>query len=189
MKSLPVLLTAAMAIAATSAWAAPVTYVIDPDHTFERFSYTHMDFSTQEQRFNHTSGKVVFDEAAKTGSVDIEVDITSVDTGSKLNEHIQNEDLFNTAKYPTATFHSTAVKFKDGKPSEIEGDLTIKGITKHLTLTVTSFHHGVNQMMHKEQIGANATAHLLRSEFGLTKFIPLVSDEVHLSVSMEARAE
>ena len=98
--------------AAAPALAAPETYVVDGSHTFPRFSYSHLGFSTQLSRFNKTTGKVVFDKAAKTGSVDIEIDAKSVDTGSTLfNEHIQGEDFLDTAKFPTATFKSTKVIF------------------------------------------------------------------------------
>lgn len=173
---------------ATTAFAAPTTFTSDPNHTFVRFSYNHLGFSTQESRFNNTSGKVTYDPAAKTGSVEIVIDIKSVDTGSDLfNGHIQGADYLDTAQYPTATFKSTSVKFDGEKPVTIEGNLTVKGVTKPVTLTVTSFKHGMN-MMKKDAIGADATTTIKRSEFNMGKAVPLVSDDVNLEIVIEAAA-
>lgn len=173
--------------AAAPALAAPETYVVDGSHTFPRFSYSHLGFSTQLSRFNKTTGKVVFDKAAKTGSVDIEIDAKSVDTGSTLfNEHIQGEDFLDTAKFPTATFKSTKVIFKGDKPAKIQGELTIKGVTKPVILTVTSFQAMPHPMQKKDAIGANATTTIKRSEFNAGKYAPHVGDEVRIDIAIEA---
>ena len=171
--------------AAAPALAAPETYVVDGSHTFPRFSYSHLGFSTQLSRFNKTTGKVVFDKAAKTGSVDIEIDAKSVDTGSTLfNEHIQGEDFLDTAKFPTATFKSTKVLFKGDKPAKIQGELTIKGVTKSVILTVTSFQAMPHPMQKKDAIGANATTTIKRSEFNAGKYAPHVGDEVRIDIAI-----
>ena len=173
--------------AAAPALAAPETYVVDGSHTFPRFSYSHLGFSTQLSRFNKTTGKVVFDKAAKTGSVDIEIDAKSVDTGSTLfNEHIQGEDFLDTAKFPTATFKSTKVLFKGDKPAKIQGELTIKGVTKSVILTVTSFQAMPHPMQKKDAIGANATTTIKRSEFNAGKYAPHIGDEVRIDIAIEA---
>ena len=173
--------------AAAPALAAPETYVVDGSHTFPRFSYSHLGFSTQLSRFNKTTGKVVFDKAAKTGSVDIEIDAKSVDTGSTLfNEHIQGEDFLDTAKFPTATFKSTKVIFKGDKPAKIQGELTIKGVTKPVILIVTSFQAMPHPMQKKDAIGANATTTIKRSEFNAGKYAPHVGDEVRIDIAIEA---
>ena len=128
------------ALTLSPAFAAPETYALDASHTYPRFSYSHFGFSKQLSRFNKTSGTVVLDKAAKTGSVDVTIDMKSVDTGSDLfDQHIQGADFLDTANHPTATFKSTRVKFDGDKPASVEGNLTIKGITKPVTLTVTSF--------------------------------------------------
>jgi len=107
LRSLTILAVAAFFSAA--ALSAPATFNTDPNHTFVRFSYNHMGFTTQEQRFNKVSGTVTLDEAAKTGAVDIVIDAKSIDTGSDLfNGHIQGEDYLDTTNFPTATFKSTA---------------------------------------------------------------------------------
>jgi polyisoprenoid-binding protein YceI len=173
---------------ATAAFAAPTTFTSDANHTFVRFSYNHLGFSTQESRFNKVSGTVTYDPAAKTAAVDVVIDAKSVDTGSDLfNGHIQGDDYLDTAKHPTATFKSTSVKFDGDKPVSIEGNLTVKGVTKPVSLTVTSFKHGTN-MMKKDGIGADATGTVKRSDFNMGKAVPLVSDEVTLEIVIEAAA-
>ena len=170
-----------------SVFAAPETYVVEATHTYPRFEYNHFGYSNQIQRFNKTSGHIVYDKVAKTGAVDIVIDAKSVDTGYPLfNEHLQGEDYFDTAQYPTITFKSTVVKFEGDKPVAIEGNLTVKGITKPVTLSVTSFHAMPHPMLKKKAIGANAVTKIKRSEFNAGKNAPYVSDEVTLSIAVEA---
>lgn len=176
--------------AATPALAAPVTYTVDNTHTFPRFSYSHFGYSTQLSRFDTTRGTVVYDAAAKTGSVDITIDAKSVNTGyATFNEHIQGEDFLDTAKFPTATFKSTKVIFKGDKPVKVEGNLTLKGVTKPVTLTVTSFQSMAHPMLKKPAIGANAFTVVKRSDFGAGKYAPYVGDEVRIDIALEAIAE
>lgn len=183
-------LTAALilaAVAAAPALAAPETYVVNGNHTFPRFSYSHFGYSTQLSRFDKTTGTVVFDKAAKTGAVNIVIDAKSVNTGSAtFNEHIQGEDFLDTAKYPTATFKSTKVVFEGDKPVAIEGKLTLKGVTKPVTLTVTSFQAMPHPMTKKDAIGANAYTVVKRSEFNAGKYAPNVGDDVRIDIAIEA---
>ena len=181
------LFTASMAV---SAIAAPVEYNLDSSHSFPRFSYSHMGLSTQLSRFNHTTGTVVFDKAAKTGSVDVVIDINSVDTGFDVfNGHIKGEDFFNAAQFPSATFKSTKVTFEGDQPVSVDGDLTIKGITKPVTLKLTHFVSTVHPMAKKEAIGADATVVIKRSDYNMAKYVPYVSDEVTITISLEAIAK
>lgn len=169
------------------ALAAPVTYVIDPTHTYPRFSYSHFGLSTQLSRFNNTSGTVVLDKAARTAAVDIVIDTTSVDTGyATFNEHIQAEDFLDTARYPTATFKSTRVTFEGDKPSAIDGHLTIKGVTKPVTLKVANFVNMPHPMLKTDAIGADASVVIKRSDFNAGKYAPNVGDELTISVALEA---
>jgi polyisoprenoid-binding protein YceI len=178
------------AVVAAPALAAPETFVVEPTHTFPRFSYNHLGYSVQLSRFDKTSGKVVFDKAAKTGSVDIVIDARSVSTGSDVfNEHIQGEDYLDTAKYPTANFKSTKVIFEGDKPARVEGNLTLKGVTKPVTLTVTSFQTMPHPMVKKDAIGANATTKVKRSDFNMGKNVPYVGDEVTIDIAIEAIKE
>jgi polyisoprenoid-binding protein YceI len=177
---------AVAAFFSAGALSAPATFTTDPNHTFVRFSYNHAGFTTQEQRFNKVSGTVTLDEAANTGTVDILIDAKSIDTGSDLfNGHIQGVDFLDTTDFPTATFKSTAIKFSGQRPASVDGNLTIKGITKPVTLTVTSYTHGPN-MMKKDAIGADATTTVKRSDFNMGKYAPMVGDDVKISISIEA---
>ena len=186
-------LSAAVALATLavgSALAAPVSYTVDSSHTFPRFSYSHFGFSTQLSSFGKTTGTVVFDAQAKTGSVDIVIDTTTVNTGfADFNGHIQGEDFLNTAKFPKATFKSTKVVFEGDKPSAIEGQLTIKGVSKPVTLTVTSFLSMPHPMMKVPALGANAFVTIKRSEFNAGKYAPYVGDDVRIDIAIEAQAK
>ena len=185
-------ITAALAFtgALASAVAAPVTYGVDGTHTFPRFSYSHFGYSTQLSSFSKTTGKVVFDAEAKKGSVDIVIDMKSVSTGfADFNEHIQVEDFLDTTKFPQATFKSTKVVFEGDKPHTIEGQLTIKGVTMSVTLTVTSFQAMPHPMLKKPAIGANAFTVIKRSEFNAGKYAPYVGDDVRIDIAIEAMAQ
>lgn len=171
----------------SSVFAAPETFVIDGTHTYPRFSYSHFGFSKQLSRFNKTSGKIVFDKEAKTGSVDVTIDMKSIDTGYDLfNSYIQGEDFFDTEKFPTATFKSTKVRFDGDKPVAVDGDLTIKGVTKPVTLTLSSFQLMPHPMLKKDAIGANASTTVKRSEFNAGKYAPYVGDDIAIDIAVEA---
>ena len=183
-------LSAVLALAtavSAPAFAAPETYVIDGSHTFPRFSYSHFGLSKQLSRFDKTSGTIVLDKEAKTGPVDIVIDTTSVDTGFPVfNGHIQGADFLDTTAFPTATFKSTKVVFKGDAPTEVQGDLTIKGVTKPVTLTVTSFVAMPHPMLQKDAIGANATTVIKRTDFNAGKYAPNVGDDVTIDIAVEA---
>ena len=180
----------ALTIAATLSsvvYAAPETYVFDANHTKPRFEYNHMGYSTQVSRFDTVTGTVTIDRVAKTGSVEAVIDAKSVNTGSTLfNGHIQGEDFFATEKYPTITYKSHKMNFEGDKLVSVEGDLTIKGVTKAVKLTVTSFMCMPHPMAKKDACGANATATVKRSDFNMGKYAPLVGDEVTLTIPVES---
>ena len=180
-------LTASLGI---PAFAAPETYVIDGAHSFPSFSYTHLGFSTQQSKFDKTAGTVALDRAAKTGSLDVSIDATSVNTGSEVfNGHIKGEDYFNVEKFPAITFKSSNFKYDGDKVAAITGDLTIKGVTRPVTLAVTSFNCAPHPFTKKEMCGANASTKIKRSEFNAGKNAPAVSDEVTLNIVVEAVKE
>lgn len=184
------LATAIATSLSTSALAAPETFAIDGTHTFPRFSYNHFGYSKQLSRFNKTTGKIILDKEAKTGSVDVTIDMKSVDTGYDVfNSHIQGEDFLDTEKYPTATFKSTKVRFDGDKPVAVEGNLTIKGVTKATTLSIDSFQLMPHPMLKKDAVGANASAKIKRSDFNAGKYAPYVGDEVTLDIGVEAIKE
>lgn len=170
-----------------NAIAAPETYVIDGSHTFPRFEYSHFGYSNQVSRFDKTTGTIVLDRAAKTGSVDVTIDATSVNTGFPVfNGHIQGEDFLDTKKFPTITFKSSKLNFAGDKLASIDGKLTIKGIAKPVRLDVTSFHCMEHPMLKKDACGANAVTKIKRTDFNTGKYAPHVGDEVTLTIPVEA---
>lgn len=170
-----------------SAVASPETFVIEPSHTFPRFEYSHFGYSIQSSRFDKTSGTIILDRAARTGSVDVTIDAASVNTGYPLfNNHLVAEDFFDTKRFPTITFKSTKLNFAGDKLASVDGNLTIKGITKPVTLEITSFQCMPHPMLKKDACGANAVTKIRRSEFNAGKYAPQVSDEVTLVIPVEA---
>ena len=182
------LITLTIAAAFSSAaFAVPETFVLDTNHTKPRFEYSHFGYSTQVSRFDTVTGTITIDRAAKTGSVDVTIDAKSVSTGYALfNGHIQGEDFFDTAKYPTITYKSDKLNFDGDKLVGVEGNLTIKGVTRPVTLVVTSMLCMPHPMTKKDACGANATAQIKRSDFNMGKYAPYVSDEVTLSIPVES---
>lgn len=180
---------ACIATLAVAPLAAAQTYVIDDSHTFARFSYSHFGLSTQQSMFDRTSGTVNFDPEAGTGAVEIVIDMTSVNTGyPAFDEHIQAEEFLNTAEHPTATFTSSRVVFDGDRPTAIEGELTIKGITQPVTLEITRFAAMTHPMLQRPAIGADATTTILRSDFDAGLYAPAVGDEVRIDIAVEAIA-
>lgn len=176
-----------VALISSAAYAAPETYVIEPSHTLPRFEYSHFGYSIQLSRFDKTSGTITLDRANKTGSVDVVIDAKSVNTGYALfNQHIQEADFFDTEMFPTITYKSSKLKFDGDKLVAVEGNLTIKDITKPVTLTVNSFLCMPHPMVKKDACGATATAKVKRSDFNMGKHAPYVGDEVTLTIPVEA---
>ena len=166
-----ILLAGALTLTAVSALAAPVTYKMDPGHTYPSFEADHMGgVSKWRGKFNSSSGTFTLDKDAKSGTVDLSIDIASVDFGNdKLNEHsLKEAAMFDVAKFPTATFKGKVSKWGAEGPSEIEGDLTLHGVTKPVTLKVNSWLCKQNPMSKKEVCGADASATFNRFDFGIT---------------------
>jgi polyisoprenoid-binding protein YceI len=160
----------ALGTLAPVALAAPVTYNVDPKHTFPSFEADHFGgMSVWRGKFTGSSGKVVVDREARTGAVDIAIDLATVDTGQDdLNAHLKKADFFEVEKYPTATFKGKLAKFENGAPTEVQGELNLHGVTKPVTLAVTSFKCMPHPMKKKEFCGANATATINREDFGIS---------------------
>ena len=152
-----------------SALAAPVTYEVDPGHTYPSFEADHMGgLSVWRGKLDKSSGTIVLDKDKSTGTVDITIDTSSVDFGhEKLNEHAKSKDLFDVANYPTATYKGTLVKFVNGSPTEVDGQFTLHGVTKPLTLKIDQFLCKPNPMTKKEVCGADAKATFNRKDYGM----------------------
>jgi polyisoprenoid-binding protein YceI len=180
---------AVLTLITASALAAPVTYEVDPGHTYPSFAADHMGgLSVWRGKFEKSSGTIVLDKDKSTGTVDITVDTSSVDFGhEKLNEHAKSPDLFDVAKFPTATYKGKLVNFKNGAPTEVEGEFTLHGVTKPLTLKINQFLCKPNPMTKKEVCGADASATFNRKDYGLSFGEGYVFKmEVTLAIQVEA---
>lgn len=164
-----IVLASMAALLGASAFAAPVTYVIDPSHTYPSFEADHFGgLSVWRGKFDATSGKVVYDKDAKSGSLDVTVDMNSIDFGNpKLNEHAKSAELFDAAKFPTATFSGKFTKFNGATPTEAQGTLIMHGVTKPVTLQINTFKCMQSPMSKKEVCGADASANINRADFGV----------------------
>jgi polyisoprenoid-binding protein YceI len=161
---------ALLTLAAGSALADAVTYQIDPAHTYPSFEADHFGgLSVWRGKFDKSSGTVVYDKDKGTGTVDVTVETASIDFGNpKLNEHASSADMFDVAKYPTATYKGTLVNFKNGAPTQVQGQFTLHGVTHPLTLTVNSFLCKENPQTKKEVCGADASGSFQRSDYGIS---------------------
>jgi polyisoprenoid-binding protein YceI len=157
------------AVAATTAFAAPATYQLDPDHTYPSFEADHMGgLSKWRGKFEKSGGIVTLDRTAKTGTIDVTVQTDSVDFGqAKLNELAKGADMFNVANFPTATFKGTFTKFNGDVPTEADGQLTLRGVTKPIKMRIDSFKCMPHPMLKREVCGADAEMKFNRDEFGL----------------------
>ncbi|WP_050468186.1 YceI family protein [Herbaspirillum chlorophenolicum] len=170
-----------------SAFAAD-TYTIDPSHTYPSFEADHMGVSIFRGKFTKTSGTVNLDRAAKTGTMEITVDTSSIDFGhAKLNEHAKGADMFDVTKYPTAIYKGTAIKFDGDKPVSVEGTLTLHGVTKPLTLAINKFNCIQHPMLKREVCGGDASASFNRADFGIDYGAKYgFSMETKLAIQVEA---
>ena len=163
------LVAALSAVAATAAFAAPATYQLDPTHTYPSFEADHMGgLSKWRGKFDKSSGTFTLDREAKKGSIDVTVQTDSISFGlPKMDEHAKSAEMFDVAKFPTATFKSTDIKFKGDVPTEAVGQLTLHGVTKPATLKINAFKCMPHPMMKVEVCGADAELTFNRDEFGV----------------------
>ena len=161
--------TVLLLAASGSAVAAAVTYQIDPDHTYPSFEADHMGgLSVWRGKFNHTRGTVTLDKTAGTGTVDVTVDIKSADFGlDALNRSAQGKDLFESGRYPQATYTGKLVDFVNGAPTRVAGELTLHGATHPLDLKINSFKCMPHPVFKREVCGADALATFRRDTFGI----------------------
>lgn len=188
MKSLA-LVAAGLAFAMQAAQAAPVTYDIDPSHTYPSFEADHMGgLSTWRGKFNRSSGVIVLDRQARSGTVDVTVEIDSVDFGhDEMNKHAVAPDIFDARKYPTATFKGRFTEFDGDKPEKARGELTLRGVTRTVTLDIDDFKCMTHPMEKREVCGADVSTEFNRRDFGLDFGLDMgFKPEVELKMQVEA---
>lgn len=165
-------------------------YVVDQEHTYSHFEYKHWGLSLQRGRFDKNNGSIELDMENKTGSLQIAIEADSVNTGSDtFNTILRSASFFNTEKYPKISFQSNKLVFNEDKLVQVEGDLTIKDVTRKVTVDITQFDCRFMIIYLKRACGANGYTKILRSDYGVGRYVPFVSDEVTLSFSVEAIKE
>lgn len=184
-RAMAVILALAAAGAAASGLAAPQVYTIEPMHTYPSFKASHMGISFWRGKFDHSSGTIVLDRARGTGRIDVTIDPSSVDFGlAALNEVAKGPQLFDVAKYPTARYESSSITFRNGVPVAADGRLTLHGVTRPVPLTIRSFKCIMNPFFKREVCGADVTAKLDRTKFGMTEYAE--DPWVYLYIQVEA---
>lgn len=177
---------AAAALLALATPAAAQSYTLDASHTYPSWEVWHLGISKFRGKFSRSEGKVVLDPAGKTGTVTVTIDAASVDGGhAKFNEHLKSEDFFNVEKFPQIRFESTGLRFTSGVLTGMDGNLTMLGTTRPVTLVVNSFRCTEHFRLKREVCGADASTVIKRSDFGMSFALPLVGDEVTLSIQVE----
>ena len=174
--------------------AAPVTYVMDPLHSFPNFSVNHLGMSTIHGRFDKMTGTITLDQAAKTGSLEAKIASTSINSGDAKHadgtrardEHLRSADFFNSAEFPDVVFKSTKFNFKGDEVESVDGTLTMLGVSKPVKLNVTSFKCAPHPFSKKPMCGADVQTSFKRTDWGMKFGVPAIGDEVKLSISIEA---
>jgi polyisoprenoid-binding protein YceI len=181
-------LAASLAAACTVAVAAPVTYQIDPNHTDVIASWSHFGFSNPVAHFGDVDGTITFDpDNVGTSSVNVVIPMSGLNSHvDAFDEHLRSADFFEAEKYPDIRFRSTKVEAAGDNKLRVVGDLTVKGITKPAVLDVTLNKQGEHPMAKRPAIGFDAKTVLKRSDFGVGKYAPNVSDEVEIRITAEA---
>jgi len=181
-------LASALALVSAGAFAAPITYKLDPTHTDVLFTWNHLGFSNPTGHFGQIEGTLVYDEADPTrSSVEATLPLAGLDTHvTKLDEHLKKDEFLDAAKYPTITFKSTKVETAGSGKLKVTGDLTLRGVTKPVVLDVKLNGAGPHPMKKVPAIGFDATTTIKRSEFGIGAYVPNISDELKVSITTEA---
>jgi polyisoprenoid-binding protein YceI len=188
MKKLLVATAAFGAFAAPAAQAAPAAYAIDPTHTFVTFEIGHFGTSTNRARFDRKEGAVQFDRAGRVGTVEISIDMTSVNSGTPaFDKHLQSPDLLDAARFPTARFVGDRFAFDGNKVSTVAGTLTLLGTTRPVTLKALNFNCYTSPLLKREVCGGDFETTLLRSQYGLKYGLDWgFPDSVKLIIQVEA---
>jgi polyisoprenoid-binding protein YceI len=173
---------------AGSAAAAPESYTVDPAHTYPSLEFSHMGLSVWRGKFNKTRGQIILDRAAKTGTVDIVIDASSINFGlAAMDEKAQSDDFFNVAEYPAATYKGT-LKFTGDKPTSVDGNVTIMGVTRPVTLAIRIFGCLPHPMLKREVCGADAEGVVNWGEYGMkmSQYGKGDAGKVQLRIQVEA---
>lgn len=180
-------LAAAAMAAALPAPAAEERYTIDPRHTYPAYEIQHMGISLQRGRFDRTEGRATFDPVARRGTLEVAIDVRSIDTADrKLDEHLRGDDFFKADAHPKIVFKSDDFAVEGDQLLRVKGSLSMAGVTRPVTLEASFFRCGVHPLLKRKMCGGEFTANIKRSDWGMTYGIPSVADEVLLRINVEA---
>lgn len=181
-------LAAALASASAAALAAPVTYTMDPKHTDVLASWSHFGFSNPIAHFGQVDGSIVYDaDNVGQSSVNVTIPLAGLDANVEaFNEHLRSPDFFDAGQFPTITFRSSKVEAAGDTKLRVFGDLTVHGVTKAVVLDTTINKIGDHPTAKRAAAGFDATTTIKRSDFGVGKYAPNVSDEVIIRITTEA---
>lgn len=178
-----------LTFAALPTWAATTVYVPEVGYSYAYFEIGHQGFSTQRGRMDKIAGNITLDMGNKQGTVNLTLDAASANTGwAKRDELLRSDAFFNVQRYPKLAFSGNQMKFVGSRPVSVRGTLTLLGVSQPVELTITQFHCGPHPVFKKEACGADAYTMIKRSRFGMTQFLPEISDDVKISVQIEATA-
>ncbi|AWV15691.1 polyisoprenoid-binding protein [Methylobacterium sp. XJLW] len=161
------------------------TYAVDPGHTQVGWRVSHMGFSNYAGGFSDVSGTLELQpKNPSAAKLSVKIPVASVTTTSaKLTDELKGDQWLDAAKFSDMTFVSTKVTPAGKDHAKVTGDLTLHGVTKPVTLDVTLVGAGVNPLSKKYTVGFEATGTLKRSEFGVKTYVPLIGDELHLTIA------
>lgn len=179
-------LFALLAVAVLPAYAAPETYVLDPDHTYPSFEMPHMGLSVWRGKFNRARGEAVLDREARRGRVTVEVDADSIDFGhDAMNEHAVTADWLDAARHPKLVY-TGELQFSGDTPTSVKGELTLRGVTRPLTLDLRQFVCIDHPYYRKPVCGADAEARLDRADYGMTRYTDNGMGKFLIRIQVEA---
>ncbi len=172
-----------------SSAADPVSYSIEPTHTFVNWEARHFGVSTSRGRFERTTGRVSYDAQARTGRIEITIDLKSVSTGvAPFDAHLRREDYFDVERFPEARFVSTDLRHEGDRLTEVHGTLTMRGVSKPLALKARRFSCYDNPFLKRQVCGGDFEASVVRSQYGMVHGLPVVvpDDAIQLQIQVEA---
>ena len=182
-------LAAVLSLAIVPAFAAPVTYQMDPSHTTVAAKWNHFGFSSPVILFGDVEGSIVYDaDDVSASSVQVTLPLSGLESNVQaFNDHLLSDDFFDAEQFPQATFRSTSVEAAGEGKLKITGELTIKDITREVVLDTTINTVGPHPMNQKQTAGFDAAVTINRSDFGLGLHVPHVADEIELHITTEAQ--
>ena len=181
------ILIASTLVATSGVYAQEPTYKIDSTHTFVTFEAKHFGTSTSRGRFDQKDGMVILDMATKKGRAEITIDLASINTGVvAFDNHLRSKDFFNVAEFPQATFKADDFTFNGDKVTTVNGQLTLLGQTKPVTLTATNFNCYTNPKLMAQVCGGDFETTIQRSSFGMNYGVPFIPDAIKLLIQIEA---